>query len=259
MKTILENIVIGFKPFFIVLFCCSLTYSQTPEELFQQGNEDYAQGNYQEAVTNYEKVVESGNVSASLYYNLANSYYKLNRVAPSVYNYEKALLLKPNDADIKNNLSFAQNMTVDAITPLPQNTFKKWYNSALSLFTTDGWAVFAVVLILLFMVSFIAYYFVFTTLKKRLLFITSFVALALGLGGLAMAFQSQMNAKQTRSAIVFSAEAQTKSEPNFRSEEAFVLHEGTKVKVLEETEEWKRIRLADGKEGWIPTTDIKEL
>ena len=112
---------------------------------------------------------------------------------------------------------------------------------------------------LLFALSFIIYYFGKTTALKRGFFTTSFVALGLGLLSLALAFQAQSNEKNKQFAIVFSAEAEIKSEPNLASEEAFVLHEGTKVRVLETEGDWQMIRLADGKEGWIPATDIKIL
>ncbi|MEH6408807.1 MAG: tetratricopeptide repeat protein [Leeuwenhoekiella sp.] len=234
-------------------------YAQDAKQLLLDGNEQYAKGSYQEAVTNYEKVIKDGYESAALYYNLANAQYKLNRTAPSVYYYEKALQLKPGDKDVKNNLTFAQNMTLDAITPLPQNTFKKWNNSVLGLFTTDGWAIMTVVLIFAFVLTFIFYYYTVSSGLKRLLFTVSFAALAVAIISLAIGFQSASHAKNNIQAIVWSAEAQVKSEPNLRSDEAFVLHEGTKVRVLEETDEWKHIRIADGKEGWITTTDIKEL
>ncbi|HEA29886.1 MAG TPA: tetratricopeptide repeat protein [Leeuwenhoekiella sp.] len=245
----------------ILTFCLffNFIYSQTGTQYFKQGNTAYAAGNYQQAVDFYTKVLGTGQESATLYYNLGNANYKLNKIAPSVYNYERALRLKPNDTDIKNNLVFAQNMTIDAITPLPQNTFTKWYNAILNLLTIDGWATLTVVLILLFMGSFIAYRFVYTTTQKRLFFTTTFVTLVFGLSALFFAFKSQMRMENDRPAIVFSPTAEVRDEPKLSSNEAFVLHEGTKVLILSDNEEWQEIRLADGKEGWIPKTDVKEF
>ena len=257
MKTMIRS---SYRFVILVLFMASLSLNaQTPQQLFETGNSQYAQNNFEEAIKNYEKVLDAGYESAAVYYNLANANYKLNRIAPSVYNYEKALALKPNDKEIKNNLEFAQNMTIDAITPLPENTFKRWWNQLLHIFSLDGWAILTVVCMLLFALSFIIYYFGKTTALKRGFFTTSFVALGLGLLSLALAFQAQSNEKNKQFAIVFSAEAEIKSEPNLASEEAFVLHEGTKVRVLETEGDWQMIRLADGKEGWIPATDIKIL
>ena len=242
----------------LVFFCSFALSAQNANQDFKIGNKQYDQGNYQEAVNAYQKVLDQGQESAALYYNLANANYKLNRIAPAVYNYERAIKLKPNDADIKNNLDFAQRMTIDAITPLPQNTFDKWYNSILNLFTTNGWAILTVALILLFMVAFVAYYLIYGTLKKRIFFTTAFTSLGLGLLALFFAFRSEKRMNKDRPAIVFSAQAEVKAAPNLSSDDAFTLHEGTKVMVLSDDNEWKEIRLADGKEGWIPKTDIKE-
>ena len=257
MKTLIRS---SYRFVILLLFMVSLSLNaQTPQQLFETGNSQYAQNNFEEAIKNYEQVLDAGYESSAVYYNLANANYKLNRIAPSVYNYEKALALKPNDKEIKNNLLFAQNMTVDAITPLPENTFKKWWNSLLNLFTLNTWAIITVVLILLFTLSFIVYYFGNKTGVKRAFFTIAFHCLGLGLLSLSLAFQARSNEKNKRFAVVFSPEAEIKNAPNRSSEEVFVLHEGTKVRVLEEQGEWQLIRLADGKEGWIPNTDIKLL
>lgn len=241
-----------------LLNCISLV-AQTPEQLFETGNSQYAQNNFEEAIKNYEQVLEAGYESAAVYYNLANANYKLNRIAPSIYNFEKALQLKPNDQEIKNNLEFAQNMTVDAITPLPQNTFKKWYRAVLGLFNLDGWAILTVVLFGVFTISFLLYYFIASTTLKRTFFTLSFLALGLGLLSLTMAFQAQSDANNRNFAIVFSTETEIKNAPNLAGETSFVLHEGTKVRILEEDVNWVQIQLADGKEGWMPASDIKIL
>ncbi len=247
----------------IAIFILGLPFfalsAQTATQDFERGNKQYDQKNYQEAINDYQKALDKGQESAALYYNLGNANYKLNHIAPAVYNYERALKIKPNDADIKNNLAFAQKMTIDAITPLPKNTFDKWYNAILNLLSTDGWAILTVVLILLFMVTFVAYYLIYGTVKKRILFTTAFTSLGLGLLALFFAFRSEKRMNKDRPAIVFSPQAEVKSAPNMSSDEAFTLHEGTKVMVLSDTGEWKEIRIADGKEGWIPKTDLKEF
>jgi len=244
-----------------MLFCLFIgsMRGQDAQQYFEKGNAAYEAENYQEAIDAYTEVLEQKQESAALYYNLANANYKLNRIAPSIYYYERALQLKPGDADIKNNLIFAQNMTIDAITPLPQNTFSKWYRGILNLFTLDGWAIAAVVLILLFTVCFIIYCFVYFTIQKRIFFTTSCITFLLGLTALFFAFRSQTEMDKNKAAIVFSPTAEVRQEPRLSSEEAFVLHEGTKVSILSVREDWSEIRLADGKEGWIPKTAIKFL
>lgn len=254
MKNKLQHIITT-----IILGMTFTLVAQTPEQLFEQGNKQYADGQFQEAIDTYRKVLDKDLESAAVYYNLANAHYKLNNVAPSIYYYEKAKQLAPADADIRNNAAFAEKMKIDAIQPLPENTFKKWFSNVLNLLTTDGWAYTTVVFIGLFVFLFLGYYFSYQAVKKRAFFVSSFVSLILAGLAIVFAYNAFAKASTDNPAIVFATESQVKSEPNLASSEAFVLHEGTKVMILETVNNWKRISLADGKSGWIPATDIRAL
>ncbi len=243
----------------IVLLAFFNLEAQTPEQSFEAGNTQYAEGRFQEAIDAYKKVLDSGQESAALYFNLANANYKLNNIAPSVYYYEKALRLDPTDTDVKNNIQFAEKMKIDAITPLPENTVKKWFNSVLNLLTVDGWAYATILFVFLFVILFVAYYFTFGSGKKRALFTTSFLSLMFAILSLVFAYNAFAKAEKDKPAIVFSKEVDVKAEPNLSSPKSFTLHEGTKVMILDTENNWKRVQLADGKSGWIPISDIKEL
>lgn len=249
------------KQFIIIisLLCCVLGFSQNNNATFKQANDLYNNGQYEEALIHYEKILKDGEHSANLYFNLGNTHYKLNHIAESIYNYEKGLLLEPANKDILNNLSFSQKMTVDAINPIPESGFSKIFNSLAGKFNFNTWGKIAIGFSILFVLSFIVYYFSYSTTKKRILFLTSALSLILMVVSVLIAFQQEMNGKNTIHAIVFSEEASVKTEPNRRSDESFRLHEGTKVKVLETVKEWKSIKLADGKTGWINSSEIKEL
>jgi len=228
--------------------------------LFSQGNSLYNEGKFQDAINTYESILDTENHSSELYFNLANAYYKLNRIAPSVYYYEKALQLSPNDKDIKNNMSFAKNMTIDAIELIPEMGFSKITKNIINRFSFDVWAILSVVFVVLFVVLFLTYYFSYSTNRKRLAFLSSILSLFLVLITLIFAFQKYEYEQNDNPAIVFALESEIKSEPNLRSEIAFKLHEGTKVQVLEiYNENWTKIKLSDGKTGWISSQDIKEL
>lgn len=247
--------------YLLLVFISSLTlvFGQDHTTLFEEANSAYNDANYPEAITKYKTILESGNHSAAIYYNLGNAYYKSNEIGPSIYYFEKALQLSPNDDDIKNNLAFAKNMTIDAIEPLPKTQLSKFVNSITNLFTYDQWAWLAVIFGFLCVISFLLYQFAYQTLKKRIYFLLSFITLILILGTVAIAFHQYDEAQQDRPAIVFAAETAVKAEPNLRSEEVFTLHEGTKVQVLDTVDNWKKIRLIDGKTGWIVSEDINEL
>jgi tetratricopeptide (TPR) repeat protein len=229
------------------------------ETRFEQGNKLYNEGNYEEAIVKYESILNNGKHSAELYFNLGNAHYKLNHIAPSIYNYEKALLLKPNDQEIKNNIGFARNMTIDAIETIPEVGFSKFVKNASKTMSFEQWGISAIALVVLFVVLFLTYYFAYSSGRKRLAFIGSMVTLILSFIALAFAYHNYGLMETNRPAIVFAEETQVKSEPNLRSNEAFVLHEGTKVQVLDTLNNWKKIKLADGKTGWIPQDDIKLL
>ncbi|MGC1632826.1 MAG: tetratricopeptide repeat protein [Gelidibacter sp.] len=236
----------------------SLGFSQN-EQLFEQANDLYNKGDFEDAISKYEAIIASGEHSASLYYNLGNAHYKLNHIAPSIYYYEKALKLSPNDKEIQNNIAFARNMTIDAIDTTPEIGFAKLSKSITNWLTFDNWAKLSVLLMVLFVVFYLIFYFNYSTTKKRLAFITAMSFLILACGAVALAYNNYHLVKNDQPAIVFAKEVQVKSEPNLRSSESFKLHEGTKVQILDTVNNWKKIKLADGKTGWIPKNDIQAL
>ena len=244
--------------YIVVLFLSTIVTAQN-ETLFEQGSTLYNDGKYAEAIDKYNAILDSGEHSEALYFNLGNAHYKLNNIAPSIYYYEKALQLSPNDADVINNMAFAKNMTIDAIDVIPDVGFSKIINNVIHLLSFDDWAILAVVSVLLFVVLFLFYYFTYSTSKKRLAFIGSLASLFIMFLTLTLAFQKYNLVKKDKPAIVYVQESQVKSEPNLRSKEAFRLHEGTKVQILDTVNDWKKIKLTDGKIGWISSQDIKEL
>ncbi|NNK18236.1 MAG: tetratricopeptide repeat protein [Maribacter sp.] len=244
--------------FIIVMLIAFLGNAQN-EALFNRATESYNNGDYQKAIENYSEILENGQHSAELYYNLGNAYYKLNQIAPSIYYYEKALLLSPNDEEIKNNLSYARNMTLDAIEVLPETGLSKIYNAVTGIMTFDQWSYTAVVFMILFVLLYIAFYYFNYATKKRIAFISSIASLFISVMAVVFAFILHNDFNADQPAIVFDSEVKIKAEPNKRSEAVFVLHEGTKVNVLDELNEWKKIKLVDGKTGWVTSESIKML
>ncbi len=242
----------------ILLWIGLWSYAQN-ETIFEQATSAYNDGDYEKAITHYLEILDNGEHSASLYFNLGNSYYKINQIAPSIYYYEKALLLKPNDPEIRNNLAYAQNMTLDAIEKMPQTGLSKIYGKITGFLSFDQWAISAVVFTILFVVLYIAFFYFRYASRKRIAFISGIISLIVALISVVFAFVQYNDFRKDRPAIVFSEEVIIKSEPNNRSQEVFTLHEGTKIHVLDSLNEWKKIRIEDGKTGWLMDTDIKML
>lgn len=244
------------KIFYIFLLITQTFWAQTA---FDKGNNLYQKGNYQDAITVYESVVKSGQQSAELYFNLGNCYYKLNKVAPAIFNFEKALLLNPNDTEIQNNLAFAQKMTIDEVVEVPKVGFAKIIRDFTSSFHYDTWAWIAIAFSVLFLVCFVGYYFSNTTTLKRIFFTTMLFVLLFTIISVFAGFFEKNQSSNDRPAIVFADVTSVKSEPKSSSQDAFVLHAGTKVFVLESLNNYKKIQLLDLKQGWIEKSAIKEL
>ncbi len=242
--------------FYLLFLIAQLSWAQNPFEL---GNQYYSKGKYDLAIQNYESIIASGKESAEVYFNLGNCYYKLHKVAPAVYNYEKALLLNPNDQEIKTNLDFARKMAIDDIKIIPKVGFHKLIQDFTSTYYYDTWAWIAVALALVFFLFFLGYYFSGTTLKKRIFFTGMFVVLL----GIALSVSAGIfernRLENEKPAIVFVETAPVKSEPKIASPDTFILHEGTKVYILESIANWKKIELTDETTGWIESSAIKEL
>jgi tetratricopeptide (TPR) repeat protein len=227
---------------------------------FEAGNALYKSGNYKEAISEYENVLVTKKQSPELYFNIANCYYKLGKVAPAIYNYEKALVLNPNGEEIKNNLEIAKKLQIDDIKVIPKVGFAKLLQNGLSAFHYNTWAWIAVGLATLFLLFFIGYYFSEMTLLKRIFFLGMFVSLLFILISVSAAIFERNHFKNDKPAIIFAEIVSLKSKPIQSSKDVMVLHEGTKVFVQENKHDnYEKVQLTDGTEGWIDKTAIKEV
>lgn len=238
-----------------MLFCLPL-FAQT-EALFEEGNTAYNDGDYATAINKYEQILENGETSSELYYNLANAHYKANNVAPSIYYYEKALQLDPNDTDILNNLAIAQNRVVDDVEGAQETGAFRIWNGAVSSFGYNEWAWTAITFSVFFTILFLLYYLSIKSRLKRTFFTFSMLSLLAALITLTFAFQQKDQFSNNDYAIIFASQAPVYAEPTLRGDEIFVLHEGTKIEVLETYQDWVKFELANGLQGWMEKIDIK--
>lgn len=229
------------------------------QSAFDKGNELYKNDKFAEAIKEYESILRTQNHSAEVYFNLGNSYYKLNQVAPSIYNYEKALQLNPGYEDAKNNLKFAQNMTIDEIKPVEKIGFGRTIENFTSMHSYDEWAKITVGFSIVFLLFFIAYYFSSKTLLKRIFFVGMFLILIGLIISVSSAISEKSRFDNDKPAIIFAERIEVKSESNETSKDAFILHEGTKVQVIEAKKDWRKIQLADERIGWVNKEALKEI
>ncbi len=245
--------------FILALFIGSFSYAQTVDDLFSKANDFYKKGQYAKAIELYSNIEKRGLESDDLFFNLGNSYYKLNKVAPSIYYYEKALKINPIHEDASNNLAFAKRMTIDVIEDLPKTFLQRFSSSVVQKLTYDTWAILAVTASFLSAILFLLYYFSSSPKRKIFYFNTTIFAVFVMAITVFFAFSNYKTTQQSRSAIIFAPKSDIKNSPSLDGEEVFELHEGTKVTILDELSNWKKIKLADGKIGWINASDLKEI
>jgi tetratricopeptide (TPR) repeat protein len=242
--------------FYTLLLTSQIFFAQNG---FEKGNELYQKGKYDLAVKAYESVLATNKQSLQLYFNLGNSYYKMNELAPAIYNYEKALVLDPNNKETLNNIRFAQKQTIDEIKVIPKVGFGKLVRDFTGNYTYDAWAWISVAFATLFLAFFLGYYLSPRVTVKRIFFFGMFVVIVLILISISSAIFEKDHFLNERPAIVFAESAEVRSEPQKASSSIFILHEGTKVYVEEALKNWKKIQLTDGTEGWIESNAIKEV
>lgn len=244
------------KIVYILLLSTQFFFAQTG---FEKGNALYQKGNYDQAIREYKSVLVGKKHSAELYFNLGNCYYKLNKVAPAIYYYEKSLVLNPNDVETINNLKFAQKLQIDEIKVIPKVGFSKLVQNVTSTFHYNTWAWISVCFSTLFLLFFMGYYFSQTTVLKRTFFFGMFVILTLLLITVSASIFEKNHYEKEKPAIVFAEIVMVKSEPQKLSSTVVTIHEGTKVFILETVGIWKKIQLTDATEGWIESSAIKEV
>jgi tetratricopeptide (TPR) repeat protein len=246
--------------FLLCVFSVTLGVAQTSSaDLFDQANLNYKEGKYQEATKLYHKIEAKDTVSSTLFFNLANSYYKLNNVASTIYYYEKALILDPLNTDASNNLEFARRMTIDNIEELPKTFLQRLEINYIQKFSYNQWAKFAISFSILFAVLFLLFFFASASSKKRIYFLTSVISFVFLISTTTISYNQYNKVQNKKYGIIFATKVVVKNAPTINSDEVFTLHEGTKITILDAVDNWKKIILADGKIGWILSEYLKEL
>ena len=223
----------------------------------QQADSAYAQEHYQQAISDYETLLKQG-VSAELYYNLGNAYYRTDQMPKAVLNYERALLLSPGDADIRFNLQMARSKTIDKITPESEMFFVTWYRSLVNLMSVDAWARTALIALSIAIILALAYLFSDRIWLRKVGFFGALLLVVVFLLSNLFAFHQKRKLTYRTGAVIMTTSVPVKSTPSKNGTDLFILHEGTRVTITDNSmKDWKEIRVDDGKEGWIETNKIE--
>ena len=250
-------IVLISSAFFII--CFSVVAASQPEDIMQKGNAYYREGDYDKAIEEYEKLVDEGFVGTSLFYNLGNANYRIGKIGYAILFYEKALELSPSDEDVKHNLDFAHLSTVDRIQPLPRFFLFDWWEALLGLFSINGWAYVVFVFYLLVILLAGAYSYS-KTIKQQKIFFFSGIAGVFLLAFSISLLVIKINREATlKSGVIVEQAVTVKFSPDPQSTDAFIIHEGLKVNLEDQLDTWVKIRLADGKVGWIEQNYVEQI
>lgn len=227
--------------------------------LKQQADKAYSDQHYQEAIRLYKTILLQG-TNADVLYNLGNAYYRTDSITKSIIAYERALLLSPSNRDIRFNLQMAREKTVDKITPQSEMFFITWYKSLMSLFSVNGWAYIALLSLAIALTLALCWIFCPQIWLRKIGFFGGLLAIVIFSLANIFAYH-QYRQLSLRSGAVITAPAVTvRSTPSMSGTELFVLHEGTWVEITDDSMQgWKSVRMADGKEGWIETSQLERL
>lgn len=222
------------------------------EHQFDLANQHYRNSEFGKAAEIYENILNNGFHSPELYYNLGNVYFKLDNIAAAILYYERAKLLSPSDEDINFNLKIANLKVVDKIETIPKVFFIEWWYNLTNVNNSSEWSKFSIIFLWTVLLSFVILKIVKSIALRKLTFILGIIFLFMSFLTLGFAYTQYKNENSKASAIIFAQNVTIKSSPDISGKDLFILHEGVKVEILDSVENWKKIKLADGKIGWIP-------
>lgn len=237
----------------------SAASAQETGELWDKANTAYYNNDFADAIALYDSIEQSGMVSAKLYYNMGNAYFKAGRIGKSILYYNKAQRLAPGDEDIAHNLEIANTYTRNRIEPIPEFFLKRWMRSFASIMGGNAWAVLSVVLFGLLLAGLLLYLLPLRRGVRKAGFYGGLVSLVLFLFAVSFASADYRESTHSTQAIVTSSSASVKSSPDNAGKDLFLLYEGAKVEVRDALNGWREIVLADGNRGWIKAANIEMI
>jgi hypothetical protein len=244
---------------FLMLVQCFTGMAYAQSSAIQNAEMAYQKEDYNKAVQLYESLLKTQGESASVYYNLGNAYYKLGKVAPSILNYERALLLNPGDADIRFNLQMAKQKAVDNIVPVGSFFLVNWFNAVKNMGSVNSWGNLGIVAFILFIGCLIMFFFSRWIRLKKIAFYSGLFLIAVVVFANLFAHAEKSELINRTHAIVFSPTVTVKSSPDASGTDLFILHEGAKVRIKSALGTWSEIELEDGNVGWMPSVDFERI
>ena len=248
------------KKFIYTIMFAALSLAVSAQTDKVAADSAYVKGDYKAAIEIYESLAANNGESADVYYNLANAYYKSENIAKAVLNYERALLLNPDDEDIRFNLELARSKTVDKVAPEYKFFLMEWLESIINLLSISAWSVLAVVSFVVMLLTLLLFLFGKCVSTKKTGFIIALFSLFITIFANLSALHRYHYLTERNDAVIMEPSVTAKSTPSNSGTELFVIHEGRKVKISDDSmREWTEIELEDGNKGWIPSSSLERI
>lgn len=229
------------------------------ENTFNQGNISYEQKNYDDAIRKYSLLIDAGFESEELYFNLGNCYYQKKEWGKAILNYERALLIDPNDKTILQNLQITKGETIDEIEKIPTFFLARWWSNVRELNSSGVWSILGILFLWIGIGGLVLWILGKERAQRKKGFLAGWGSLVLSIIIFALAYNSFKIQQDSGAGIIMNKEIPLKSLPDAISDEIMLLHEGTKVEITEKVTSWYKVRLENGEVGWIDENAIEEI
>jgi len=246
----------------IFVFMCSISaFATYPRHL--DAERAFRDGDFAKSIEIYEEIIAAAlaenRESAQLHYNLGNAYFRNNELGRAILNFERALLLDPGNGDIRHNLRFARNHTIDHIEPSATAFLTNWISEIRNMLSSNGWAITAIVLFLFFLGCIAVFLFVHIVWAKKTAFYSGIVILLFLMMANTFAFRQKSERVNRNFAIVMPSGISINASPDANSNQLFQLHEGTKVRIRNSDGNWYEIEIANGSVGWTLKQNVERI
>ena len=241
-----------------ILFVFSFSFLASFAATKAEADALYEKEQYREAADAYESVLKKQGVAAEVYYNLGNCYYKMDEIPLAVLNYERAFLLDPGDADIRANLALARGKTIDKVVPPSEMFFVTWWRDLTNCMSMDAWTMLGIVAFVLMLLGVLAYMFMPQMTVRKIGVYGAMVMLVVIIIANLAALSQHADLTHRDTAIILAPAVTVKSSPSETSTDLFLIHEGSKVEILDNSmKEWLEVKFEEGKQGWVPLSTLE--
>ncbi|MCF8381633.1 MAG: tetratricopeptide repeat protein [Bacteroidales bacterium] len=245
----------------IIIAVSGFILHATPETdtLFEKANKLYQQAEYESAIQLYSQIDSLGYKSADVYFNMANAFFRSNKLGKARLYYERALLISPSDEDIKANMEFLESMLSDRFDVVPEFFLKTWLRKIILGFHPDNWMIVSLIFFTIFLAGGMVYIFLRSAATRRIGFFVALISFLFSVSSYGLSYISYKKVSDPSTAVIMEASQVVKSAPRQSGKELFILHIGSKVYIENSIDTWKEIRISDGRKGWVPSESIEEI